>query len=278
MTEVDLPTSGDPVLDGVLADLAAETAALDGVVANLTAEQWRTPTPAEGWDVAHQIVHLAWTDEAAVQAAAAGRGEKDGWDALILQALEDPTGFVDAVAAEGAQQDPEAILARWRAARMPLWEVLAGYPAGEKLPWFGPPMSPTSMASARFMETWAHALDVYDALGVEAAPTDRVRHVVHIGVRTRGYSFANNGLEAPSEPVRLELTLPSGASWTDGPEDAADRVSGSAYDFALRVTQRRHLDDLDLDVTGAVSTKWMEIAQAFAGPPGAGREALGGAS
>ena len=34
------------------------------------------------------------------------------------------------------------------------------------MPWFGPPMSPTSMATARFMETWAHALDVYDALDV----------------------------------------------------------------------------------------------------------------
>ena len=57
------------------------------------------------------------------------------------------------------------------------------------MPWFGPPMSPTSMATARFMETWAHALDVYDALGIEPEPTDRIRHVAHLGVRTRDFAF-----------------------------------------------------------------------------------------
>jgi hypothetical protein len=29
----------------------------------------RTPTPAEGWDVATQVAHLIWTDEVAVLAA-----------------------------------------------------------------------------------------------------------------------------------------------------------------------------------------------------------------
>lgn len=267
-------TSGNPLLDGVLADLAAETQALDETVAGLTEEQWRTPTPAEGWDVAHQIVHLAWTDEAAVLAARAGQGEKADWDALVLQAIEDPLGFVDTGAAEGAKASGAEILARWRPARQRLQEALATYPAGEKLPWFGPPMSPTSMASARFMETWAHALDTYDGLGVDVAPTDRLRHVVHLGVRTRGYSYVNHQLEPPTEPIRVELTLPSGETWSDGPEDAAQSVTGPAYDFALRVTQRRHLDDLALTITGADAERWMEITQAFAGPPGAGREAV----
>jgi mycothiol maleylpyruvate isomerase-like protein len=40
------------------------------------------------------------------------------------------------------------------------------------MPWFGPPMSPTSMATARFMETWAHGLDVYAALGIDPEITD----------------------------------------------------------------------------------------------------------
>src|SRR3546814_304821 len=118
------------------------------------------------------------------------------------------------------------------------------------MPWFGPPMSPTSMATARFMETWAHALDVYDALGIEPEVTDRIRHVAHLGVRTRGYSFVNNGLEAPAEEVRVELTAPSGEQWTWGPEDAPQRVSGSAYDFCKLVTQRVHRADTDLVATG----------------------------
>lgn len=258
-----------PVLDGVLADLEAQSAELDAHVSGLGEEQWRTPTPAPGWDIATQVAHLAWTDEASVAAAS----DKAQWDALVLEAVSDPENIVDNAALDGGKVAPEALLQRWRAARAALAEALRAVPDGEKLPWFGPPMSPTSMATARFMETWAHSQDVFEALGVEVAPTDRVEHVVHIGIRTRGFAFATNNLEPPTDPVRVELTLPSGKQWTNGPEDATNRVTGSANDFALLATQRINRADTDLVAVGATADQWLDIAQCFAGQPGAGREA-----
>ena len=73
-------TDPNPVLEGVLADLAALTQRLDDRVADLPddATGWRRPTPAAGWDVAAQVAHLAWTDIAAATAARAVRGERDG--------------------------------------------------------------------------------------------------------------------------------------------------------------------------------------------------------
>lgn len=257
------------VLEQVLADLTAEGDALEALVAPLDEAGWRTPVPAEGWDIATTIVHLAWTDEAAVAAGT----DKEAWDALVLRGFEDPAGFVDAEAFAGAKASAEEILARWRAGRPALATMLREYPEGQKLPWFGPPMSPTSMATARYMETWAHALDVYDALGVTYEPTDRIKHVAHLGVRTRNFSFGVHELAPPAEEFRVELTAPSGELWTYGPEDAAQRLTGSAYDFCLLVTQRRHRDDLDLAATGADVDTWLGIAQAFAGPSGKGREA-----
>jgi uncharacterized protein (TIGR03083 family) len=56
------------LLGALLADLAAEGEALDAVVAELEDSAWLTPTPAEGWTIAHQIAHLAWTDERALEA------------------------------------------------------------------------------------------------------------------------------------------------------------------------------------------------------------------
>jgi hypothetical protein len=50
-------------------------------------------------------------------------------------------------------------------------------------------------------------------------------------------------------------------------------VTGPALDFCLLVTQRRHRDDLALETTGDDAAHWLTIAQAFAGPPGAGRAA-----
>ncbi len=255
------------LLDQVLTDLAAEGAALDELVAPLDDSGWRTPTPAAGWDIATQVAHLAWTDEVAVFAGI----DKAAWDQVVLQAIGDPEGFVDTEALAGAKADPSEILDRWRAARATLRETLRTFPAGEKMPWFGPPMSPTSMATARFMETWAHGLDVAEALGVSPAPTDRIRHIAHLGVRTRNYAYSVQSLEPPAEEFRIELRSPSGELWEWGPVEAEQSVRGSAYDFCLRVTQRRHRDDLDLVATGPDADQWLDIAQAFAGPPGEGR-------
>jgi uncharacterized protein (TIGR03084 family) len=255
------------VLEQVLGDLAAESAALEALVAPLDEAGWRTPTPAAGWDIATQVAHLAWTDEVAVAAAT----DKELWDAFVIKALSDPTGYVDVEALEGGKAASVDLLARWQQARKGLDAALRNYPAGQKMPWFGPPMSPTSMATARFMETWAHSLDVAEALGVVPEPSDRIRHVAHIGVRTRNFSFAVHSLEAPAEEFRIELQSPSGELWEWGPPDAAQSVSGPAYDFCLRVTQRRHREDLDLTAVGPDADRWLDIAQAFAGPPGDGR-------
>lgn len=260
------------VLDQVLADLTAEGDALEALVVDLDEAGWRTPTPAAGWDIATTIVHLAWTDECAIAAGT----DKEAWDALVLKAIADPNGFVDAEAFEGAKATAPEILARWQAGRPALVTMLRDYPEGQKLPWYGPPMSPASMGTARFMETWAHTLDVADALGVTLEPTDRLKHVAHLGVRTRNYAYVNRGLEPPAEEFRIDLVAPSGKAWSWGPDDAAQTVSGSAYDFCLLVTQRRHRDDLDLVAVGADANAWLDIAQAFAGPSGEGRAPAGG--
>lgn len=255
------------LLDEVLADLEVESEELDGLLADLPADGWRTPTPAPGWDVATQVAHLAWTDEAAYAAAA----DAERWDALVLEALADPEHAVDRAALTGGLAAPSVLLARWRTARSRLAAMLRACPPGVRIPWYGPPMSPTSMATARFMETWAHGLDIRAALGSRVTPSDRIRHVAHLGVRTRDYAFSQHRTPPPDEEFRVELTAPSGAVWVWGPEDAEQRVTGPAYDFCLLVTQRVHRADTGLVATGADADRWLDIAQAFAGPPGEGR-------
>jgi len=112
---------------------------------------------------------------------------------------------------------------------------------------------------------------VAEALGVPPEPSDRIRHVAHLGVRTRNFAFGVHGLEPPAEEFGVTLVSPSEEVWAWGPEDADQTVTGSAYDFCLLVTRRRHRVDTDLVAFGADSDRWLDIAQAFAGPPGEGR-------
>ncbi|WP_026404804.1 TIGR03084 family metal-binding protein [Actinomadura rifamycini] len=262
-----------PDLNALLADLTAENDSLDALVAPLPAARWADPTPAAGWTVAHQIAHLAWTDDQAVVAAA----DPGAFPALLERAAADGPAFVEAGAVAGAAEDPAALLARWRDGRRRMRAALAAVPPGTKLPWFGPPMSAASMATARLMETWAHGEDVAAALGVRRAPTHRLRHVAHIGVRARDFAFGNRGLTPPAEQFRVELTGPSGEVWTWGPEGARQTVTGPALDFCLLVTRRRHRDDLAVAAAGPDADRWLGIAQAFAGAPGADPEPAGAA-
>ncbi|SCG76186.1 TIGR03084 family metal-binding protein [Micromonospora humi] len=251
----------------LLADLAAESEQLDALVAELPADGWERPTPAPGWTVSHQIAHLAWTDHVAHLAAT----DESAFFASVT-AAPDPSRLVED-GTESFLAPPPALLARWRDGRAALAAALAASPAGEKLPWYGTRMSPASMATARIMETWAHGEDVADALGVTRAPTARLRHIAHLGFRTLGHGFAAHGRAVPADPVRVELSAPSGTEvWAFGPADAADRVTGPALDFCLLVTQRRHRADLALVAAGPVADEWLDVAQAFAGPPGGKRE------
>jgi uncharacterized protein (TIGR03084 family) len=252
----------------ILGDLDAETRAIDDVVADLPASDWARPTPAEGWTIAHQIAHLAWTDAQALIAAR----HPERWHAEIEHMLAVGPQHVDEAAAEGARKPPRQLLADWRAGRKALAEALEAVPDGQKLPWYGPPMSAASMATARMMETWAHGQDVFDALGLTREPTVRLWHIARFGTRTRDFAYKLNSLAPPTEEFRVELIAPDGTTWAFGPEDAEQRLTGSALDFCLVVTQRRHPADTDLVATGAGVEEWLTIAQAFAGPVGGGRK------
>ncbi|MCU1450095.1 MAG: wyosine base formation protein [Acidimicrobiales bacterium] len=247
-------------------DLLAETADLEALVVALDTGGWATSTPAEGWDVKDQVAHLAYFDDRARQAMT----DADGFRADLEEALRLPD-LVDSITEDNRRHDGDETLAWFRRARADLVAVARTADPSTRVPWYGPDMSVASSITARIMETWAHGQDVADALGAVRAPTDRLRHVAFIGVRTLANSYQARGLEVPDVPVRVELRAPSGEAWLFGPDDAVDVVRGPALDFCLAVTQRRHIDDLDIDVEGPVAAEWLSIAQAFAGPPGSGR-------
>ncbi|MGA8048485.1 MAG: TIGR03084 family metal-binding protein [Dermatophilaceae bacterium] len=243
---------------------ADECADLDALVRDLPATDWSRATPAEGWTIAHQIAHLAWTDDVAILSAT----DPDAFAAIVAEAARDPLGYVDRQAEVGAARPPAELLTGWRSGRSRLADILSALDPDTRLDWFGPPMKPRSMATARLMETWAHGQDVADALGVTRAPTERLHDICHLGVRTRDWAYVITGKQVPTGEFRVELTSPSGELWTWGPEagDAAGGVVGSALEFCLVVTQRRDVAQTDLRSTGA-ATEWLTFAQAFAGAP-----------
>jgi len=241
----------------LLDDLKAEHADLDALLDGADMSQ---PSAAAGWTVGDCVGHLWFFDREATTALR----DPDAFRANVEQLLANPDGYMESTLEEASALG-DSLPATAREQRVQLLDALRSADPGTKVPWYGPPMSPASFATARLMEYWAHGQDVADGLGIVRTPTARLRHICHLGVRTRGFSYGVRGLSAPATEVRVSLTAPDGDVWTWGDESAGDRVEGSALDFCLVVTQRRLLDDTDLTVTGDAAREWMQIAQAFAG-------------
>lgn len=253
-------------MQAICADLEAEHDALDAIVAPLSGSEWLTATPAAGWSVRDQISHLWFFD----QRAGLALTDAEAFAADIEWLLAH--GGTEASVAVGRAMEPTDLLTSWREDRRRLLDVAVVVDPSSRIPWYGPPMAARSFITARLMETWAHGQDVADALHVIRQPTARLRHVAHIGVRARPFSYAINSLSLPDVEVAVRLIGPDGEQWEWGPADAAEVVSGDALDFCLVVTQRRNIADTDLSVVGDAAHEWMRIAQAFAGDAGSGRQ------
>lgn len=246
-------------------DLAAEGQALDDIVANLGDDEWHAVTPFYEWTVKDEIAHIAYFDWLAKISIT----DPKACDAEISRLKRDVGNLFQETLTPGRGKTNAALLQWWREERKALNEVYLSCDPKQRLPWWIP-MSAQSSATARLMETWAHGQDIVDALQVKRRPTDRLQHIAHLGVSTFGWSFRVRGLDPPVEPVRCELLSPSNDLWTWGPEGAADKIRGTAEDFCLVVSQRRHFKDTHLEVTGETTEKWMTVAQVFAGPPAQG--------
>ncbi|MER6949270.1 TIGR03084 family metal-binding protein [Nonomuraea sp. NPDC000554] len=254
-------------LQKVIEDLSAESAELDELLADLPASRWKEPTPAPGWTIAHQVGHLSFIYRIAGMAAS----DPDGFRSMMASIKDGLSEAVNAALDEYTALSPVELLARWREERAAGIRALAAVPDGQVVPWLVRPLPAEILASAGIMETFAHGQDILDALGIPREPTDHIRYLVIFAVLTWDFGYEARGLTPPDVQFRYELTAPSGELWAYGPETADQKIVGSALDFCLLVTRRRHRDDCDVTAVGPDADAWLDIAQAYRGPAGPGR-------
>jgi uncharacterized protein (TIGR03084 family) len=247
-------------------DLRAEADELHAFLQTLGADDWSRTTPFLGWTpwdvVAHlhvfdRVSLLSLTDEEAFAA----------WRAKMIEGVKAGLSGAEMTRQELDGLGPEELVASWHETCHAMAEQLGASDPKRRLPWFGPDMGVRMFTTARYMETWAHGQDIYDLMRVPRKHTDRIKNVAVLGVKTFGWTFVNRGLEVPGPPPYVRLIAPSGATWEWNEPSETNTVSGDALDFCQTVTQGRNVADTALEVVGETATRWMAIAQCFAGGP-----------
>jgi uncharacterized protein (TIGR03084 family) len=243
----------------LLADLGAEQRALQAVLHALDPDDWLRPTPARGWDVRDTVAHLADTDEVAI-ATATGQPGSLNERANTSASVEDVTyqGVL-----HGRRRSGAGVLEWWESSAVAIRDMFDAIDPNVRIPW-GIGMRPPSLITARLMETWAHGLDVCAAVGVDPRDTDRLGHVAWLATRALPYAYTVSGREAPTEPVRVELTLPSGAAWTFGPDDATNRITGPAGEYCrVFVHRSTRAGAPNVKAVGPAAEDALAVARAF---------------
>jgi uncharacterized protein (TIGR03084 family) len=250
--------------DPGLVDLAAQQEELAGLLGPLDDDGWHRPSPCPGWDVSDVVLHLAQTNEMAVASA---RGTLLEWLEEIGRQIgfgtnvDDGAGFM----VERERGEPDSVLhARWRMSVDALAHALADTDPSARLVWVAGELSCRTLATTRLAETWIHTTDVAEALGVELAPTDRLRPIARLAWRTLPYAFARSGREL-SGPVAFHLVGPSGDAWDFDPDEpAATVVEGLATEFCAVAGQRRDAADTSLTATGPDAEAVLALVRTFA--------------
>jgi uncharacterized protein (TIGR03084 family) len=243
-------------------ELVAEQHALQDCLRSIARDDWLRPTPARGWDVRDTVAHLAATDEMAMATVRGGGREPGALNAIAVRAASDDDVTYQGVM-RGRRVAGADVLAWFEQTANEIAALLAELDPDARVEW-GVGMRASTLISARLMEVWAHGLDVRSTLGAPAPDTDRLAHVAWLSTRALPYAYSVAGRTAPSTPLRVELTLPSGAAWTYGPEDAPDRITGDAAEYCRVFVQRLpRAEATSLVATGAGAVAALEVARAY---------------
>ena len=247
-------------------DLIAEAEELHGFLRTLDHADWSRETGFLSWTPWDVVAHLHFFDLVSLLSLAGG-------DAFVTRRNELSDRMAkgerssEIARRELGNLSPVDLLARWWSTCLEMATRLGKSEPEQRLRWFGPDMSVRMFTTARLMETWAHGQEIYDLKRVERVPTDRLRHICVIGVKTFAWTFVNRRLDVPGPPPYVRLTAPSGVIWEWNEKSESGRIEGDALDFCQVVTQVRNVADTALEVKGEVATRWLSIAQCFAGGP-----------
>jgi uncharacterized protein (TIGR03084 family) len=252
-------------VEEIVAALGEQHAELAGLLEGLAEEDWRRPTPScPGWTVLDVVLHLAQTDEVAIESARGSFGS----ELAGMFADGRSAGTVDeaAEAMVVAERDTTGaeLFVRWKSGADTLREVLAITDPSSRKQWVVGDLSARTLATTRLSECWIHTRDIAEALGIELDPPDRLWHIARLAWRTIPYAFANAGCSAPG-PVALELSAPNDAVWEFTPDVAPTTViRGDAIDWCLVAGQRLKPQRTSLIADGPDGAAVLELVRTYA--------------
>lgn len=250
----------------ILSDLVAEEQSLDQFLQRINERQWNLPTSAPGWSIKDAVSHLAYSERFA---AAVLTG-----DPPPMEVDHDNIDkWTELGVTEGREMRYQQVIEWWRNSRADVVDALSRMDGSDRVPWFTGDVSARAFATVRLMETWAHGLDIKDAMEGRltydededdpTADTPRIRHVAWLAHRMLPFAFAEAREQFPALGIRLELMGPNYSRWVYGPEDATDIIKGVAGEWCRIAVHRMDPSDSSLKIEGPYAETALVVVRTY---------------
>ena len=181
----------------ILSNLVAEQQLLDQYLQSIPVRNWNTKTTYKNWNITAHVSYLAGLEDLAHNAL-----KKKGSD---FNKYRGPKGL--------AKSSP-----------------------GKKITWWKNEIDCRTFAVTKLSETWAHSLDVYDAMKKDYEDTVRIEHVALFGWLNAEQASKVNKIK--NQDLRIELIGPEYKAWQFGNEQSENSIKGNAGDWCRVVTGR----------------------------------------
>jgi uncharacterized protein (TIGR03084 family) len=244
--------------------LTEQQAELSDLLAPLDDEDWSRPSRCEGWSLADVVLHLAQTNEMAIGSAQGRFTEALATLTEGVQAAGNVDDGADLMVRHQRGAPPSEVRARWQQSADGLRAALDEADPHQRVDWVAGQLTARTLTVTRLAETWIHTGDVAEALDVEPAPAERLRHIARLAWRTLPYAFSR-AERALTGPVAFELVGPSGTAWTFVPDDEpVTTIRGDGVELCLVAARRVDPAETGLSGEGPDADAVLELVRTYA--------------
>jgi uncharacterized protein (TIGR03084 family) len=252
----------------ILSDLVAEQQALDQFLQGIHERDWKRKTSARGWTIMDTVNHLAYSETFGARAIVEGQAFIDA------AAITDIDEWADRGVRQGKGKRYQEVIEWWRNGRASVVDALSRMTTDDRVAWLVNDVGAKTFATLRLMETWAHGLDIKDAMADKIRPveegeddpladTPRLRHVAWLAHRMLPYAFRQAGEAFPESGIRVELMGPRYARWVYGPPEAPDVIKGVASEWCRVAVHRLDVAYTGLKAIGDGAETALRIVRAY---------------
>ena len=237
----------------ILSALVAEQQLLDQYLQGIPVRNWEKTTNYMSMTIISQISYLAGSEDLAFQAI-----KKKG------KAFEDYKGnsgikkFQQEQINKGTGMRHQDVIEWWRLSRAKIIELLAESSPSRKIMWWKNEWDMQIFGLYKLTETWAHSLDIYNAVNDDFEDTERLEHISNFCWQQVENTSRVNKIK--SQDLRVELIGPGYKAWQYGDPNSSNIIKGSAGEWCRLATGRiKPKEKVSLSATGPFAERYLKF-------------------